>query len=560
MVMTSSTILQGASFLQKQQVGIQSNEEWRVGSQYKPGRQVGFQHRQKWLTPGLKTTSLNLRNPGSVHAEPQGVSADPQPETESAPCEINGAGSRRRHGDQNIREEARVLGTGVSQGFSAKYVPFSPGSKTDEEYSLDEVVYRSRSGALLDVHHDMDALKRYDGKYWRNLFDSRVGKTTWPYGSGVWSKKEWVLPEIDNDHIVSAFEGNSNLFWAERYGKEILGMNDLWVKHCGISHTGSFKDLGMTVLVSQVNRLRKMNKPVVGVGCASTGDTSAALSAYCAAAGIPAIVFLPANRISLAQLVQPIANGALVLSLDTDFDGCMRLIREVTAELPIYLANSLNSLRLEGQKTAAIEILQQFDWEVPDWVIVPGGNLGNIYAFYKGFQMCKELGLVNDIPRLVCAQAANANPLYLYYKSGWNDFKPVIANSTFASAIQIGDPVSIDRAVYALKNSDGIVEEASEEELMDAAALADLKGMFICPHTGVALAALTKLRSKGIIGLNDRTVVVSTAHGLKFTQSKIDYHSKTITDMKCQYANPPFPVKAEFSSVMDVLKKKLALL
>lgn len=560
MAMASSAMLQRASFLQNQQVGIQSNQECQVGSQYKPGRQVGFQHRQKWLSSGLKTTNLNLRNPGSVHAEPQAVSADSQPETESAPCETNGTGSRRRHGDQNIREEARVLGTGVSQGFSAKYVPFSPGCKTDEEYSLDEVVYRSRSGALLDVHHDMDALKRYDGKYWRNLFDSRVGKTTWPYGSGVWSKKEWVLPEIDNDHIVSAFEGNSNLFWAERYGKEILGMNDLWVKHCGISHTGSFKDLGMTVLVSQVNRLRKMNKPVVGVGCASTGDTSAALSAYCAAAGIPAIVFLPANRISLAQLVQPIANGALVLSLDTDFDGCMRLIREVTAELPIYLANSLNSLRLEGQKTAAIEILQQFDWEVPDWVIVPGGNLGNIYAFYKGFQMCKELGLVNDIPRLVCAQAANANPLYLYYKSGWNNFKPVTANSTFASAIQIGDPVSIDRAVYALKNSDGIVEEASEEELMDAAALADLKGMFICPHTGVALAALTKLRSKGVIGLNDRTVVVSTAHGLKFTQSKIDYHSKAIPDMKCRYANPPFPVKADFSSVMDVLKKKLALL
>ncbi|XP_076946210.1 threonine synthase, chloroplastic-like [Bidens hawaiensis] len=268
------------------------------------------------------------------------------------------------------------------------------------------IVYRSRSGGLLDVQDDIEALKAFDGSYWKSIFDSRIGKTTWPYGSGVWSKKEWVLPEIDSDDIVSAFEGNSNMFWAERFGKQHLGMNDLWVKHCGISHTGSFKDLGMTVLVSQVNRLRKMNRPVVGVGCASTGDTSAALSAYCASAGIPSIVFLPANKISMAQLVQPIANGAFVLSLDTDFDGCMQLVREVTSELPIYLANSLNSLRLEGQKTAAIEILQQFDWEVPDWVIVPGGNLGNIYAFYKGFHMCKELGLVDRIPRLVCAQAA----------------------------------------------------------------------------------------------------------------------------------------------------------
>ncbi|RAL50482.1 hypothetical protein DM860_016949 [Cuscuta australis] len=465
--------------------------------------------------------------------------------------------NHRRPADENIRDEARRLSS--SHNFSARYVPFGADpSSTDEWYSLDEIVYRSRSGGLLDVQHDMDALKKFDGQYWRSLFDSRVGKTTWPYGSGVWSKKEWVLPGIASDDIVSAFEGNSNLFWAERYGKQFLGMNDLWVKHCGISHTGSFKDLGMTVLVSQVNRLRKMNKPVVGVGCASTGDTSAALSAYCASAGIPSIVFLPANRISISQLVQPIANGAFVLSIDTDFDGCMKLIREVTSELPIYLANSLNSLRLEGQKTAAIEILQQFDWEVPDWVIIPGGNLGNIYAFYKGFHMCRELGLVDRIPRLVCAQAANANPLYLHYKAGWKgDFKPVRANTTFASAIQIGDPVSIDRAVLALKNSNGIVEEATEEELMDATAQADSTGMFICPHTGVALTALIKLRRSGVIKPTDKTVVVSTAHGLKFTQSKVDYHSGAIKDIGSRFANPPVQVKPDYGSIMDVLKKYL---
>ncbi|ERN04835.1 hypothetical protein AMTRI_Chr05g72390 [Amborella trichopoda] len=482
----------------------------------------------------------------------------------SVRCNSNEAPAtkQRRPAEENIREEARRHATSLGtscHGFSAKYVPFNAPPSSTEVYSLDEVVYRSRSGSLLDVEHDLSALKKFDAPYWKSLFDSRVGKTTWPYGSGVWSKKEWVLPEIDSDHIVSLFEGNSNLFWAERFGKEVLSMNDLWVKHCGISHTGSFKDLGMTVLISQVNRLRKLNRPIIGVGCASTGDTSAALSAYCAAAGIPAIVFLPADRITIAQLVQPIANGAFVLSLDTDFDGCMRLIREVTAELPIYLANSLNSLRLEGQKTAAIEILQQFDWEVPDWVIVPGGNLGNIYAFYKGFHMCKELGLVDSIPRLVCAQAANANPLYLYYKNGWENFSPIRANTTFASAIQIGDPVSIDRAVYALQNSNGIVEEATEEELMDAMAEADLTGMFICPHTGVALAALAKLRKSGVIKPTDRTVVVSTAHGLKFTQAKTEYHSKEIDGMTCKFANPPVNVKADFGSVMDVLRKKLAL-
>ncbi|KAL6144502.1 hypothetical protein ACLB2K_055194 [Fragaria x ananassa] len=502
--------------------------------------------------------SSSLFQSPSFSLKPQTPISPPSPKPHFTTVKCSSSSKCR----DNIRDDAHRHNTTHPHHFSAKYVPFNSSSSNDtsssESYSLDEIVYRSQSGGLLDVQHDMSALKNYDGRYWRDLFDSRLGKTTWPYGSGVWSKKEWVLPEIDSDDIVSAFEGNSNLFWAERYGKQVLSMNELWVKHCGISHTGSFKDLGMTVLVSQVNRLRKMNRPVVGVGCASTGDTSAALSAYCAAAGIPSIVFLPANKISVAQLVQPIANGAFVLSIDTDFDGCMQLIREVTAELPIYLANSLNSLRLEGQKTAAIEILQQFDWQVPDWVIVPGGNLGNIYAFYKGFHMCKELGLVDRIPRLVCAQAANANPLYLHYKSGWDEeFRPVKANTTFASAIQIGDPVSIDRAVYALKKSDGIVEEATEEELMDAMAQADSTGMFICPHTGVALAALIKLRNKGVIGATERTVVVSTAHGLKFTQAKIDYHSKEIPDLACRFANPPVQVKADFGSVMDVLKKYL---
>ncbi|TYJ29630.1 hypothetical protein E1A91_A06G080700v1 [Gossypium mustelinum] len=436
---------------------------------------------------------------------------DPCPSTTSSSSNSPSPLKSRRLADENIRDEARRHRSIANTTLSSKYVPFNAGPDSTESYSLDEIVYRSLSGGLLDVQHDIEALKKFDGAYWRELFDSR----------------ELVLPEIDPDDIVSAFEGNSNLFWAERYGKQFLGMNDLWVKHCGISHTGSFKDLGMTVLVSQVNRLRKLKRPVVGVGCASAGDTSA------------------------------VSNSAFVLSIDTDFDGCMKLIREVTSELPIYLANSLNSLRLEGQKRAAIEILQQFDWEVPDWVIVPGGNLGNIYAFYKGFKMCQELGLVDRVPRLVCAQAANANPLYLYYKSGWIQFKAVKANTTFASAIQIGDPVSIDRAVYALKNSNGIVEEATEEELMDAMAQADSTGMFICPHTGVALSALIKLRNSGVIAAGDRTVVVSTAHGLKFSQSKVDYHSKKIPDMACRFANPPVQVKADFGSVMDVLKKYL---
>ena len=438
---------------------------------------------------------------------------------------------------------------------NARYVCFDG---CDETYSLDEVVYRCSNGSLLDVRHDIAALEERDPGEWRELFDSRMRRHDWPYGSGVWGKKEWVLPGIDNEAVVSFYEGNTNLFWAERFGHQ-LGMTDLWVKLCGNSHTGSFKDLGMTVLVSQVNHMRRNGVRVEAVGCASTGDTSAAVAAYCAAADIPSVVFLPAGKISMAQLVQPIANGALVLALDTDFDGCMKLIQEVVAEHPIYLANSMNPLRIEGQKTVAFEIAQQFDWQVPDWVIVPGGNLGNIYAFGKGFLLMKELGVIDRLPRLVCAQAHNANPLYRAFKAGWENYAPMTAKKTFASAIQIGDPVSIKRAIRSLEAHDGIVEEATEEELMDACARGDRTGMFTCPHTGVALAALIKLRERGVIGPNDRTVVASTAHGLKFTGSKAAYHEGALEGISSRYANPPVQLKAQVGAVVDALRGRFDL-
>jgi threonine synthase len=250
----------------------------------------------------------------------------------------------------------------------------------------------------------------------------------------------------------------------------MFGMDDLWIKMCGTSHTGSFKDLGMTVLVSMVKEMIHRGRKIKAVACASTGDTSAALSAYAAYAGIPSIVFLPSNKISTAQLVQPISNDAIVMSLDTDFDGCMRIVQEITRDNSIYLANSMNSLRIEGQKTISIEMVQQFDWEVPDVVVIPGGNLGNVSALGSGFKMMKEIGLIDRLPRIVLAQAQNANPLYQSYLRGFESFEPMTPKKTLASAIQIGDPVSVDKAIKTLKEFNGVVEQASEDELADAAA------------------------------------------------------------------------------------------
>ena len=262
-------------------------------------------------------------------------------------------------------------------------------------YPLSEVIYSCpECGELLEVRHDMDALRDRSGSAWSKLFDQRWMTREWPYGSGVWGKKEWVQPHLRDENVVSTAEGGTNLFWAERYGKS-LGLHDVWIKNCGNSHTGSFKDLGMTVLVSTVNQMIKEGKPIRAIACASTGDTSAALAAYCASAGIPSVVLLPKGKVTTAQLVQPLANGALVCALDTDFDGCMAIVQKLTTEKSIYLANSMNSLRLEGQKTVAIEIVQQFDWKVPDWVIIPGGNLGNVAALGAGFDMMLDLGLIS---------------------------------------------------------------------------------------------------------------------------------------------------------------------
>ena len=342
-------------------------------------------------------------------------------------------------------------------------------------------------------------------------------------------------------------EGGTNLFWAERLGQQI-GIDDLWVKLCGNSHTGSFKDLGMTVLVSVVRQMIKQGTPIRAVACASTGDTSASLASYAAAGGIPAVVILPRGKVSTAQLVQPLSNGATVLSLDTDFDGCMAIVKRLASEEGIYLANSMNSIRLEGQKTVGVEIVQQFDWEVPDVVVIPGGNLGNVSALGAGFDMMEQLGVISKPPRIVVAQAAAANPLYLAYKNEW-DFQPITATPTQASAIQIGNPVSVAKAIRTLKRYRGIVEQATEEELADAAARADRTGMYNCPHTGVALAVLLKLRKSGQISGSERAVVISTANGLKFTDFKLGYHRDSLPQLSSSLANVPIELSNDYDAV-----------
>jgi len=416
-------------------------------------------------------------------------------------------------------------------------------------YPLEDIIYRCpKCGGLLEVRHDVAALTKRSGEEWKKIFDSRLGGE-----SGVWSKKEVVLPELQAESIVSLGEGNSPIIRSQALAKE-LGLSDIRIKQCGTSHTGSFKDLGMTVLVSMVNQIRSK---VRAVACASTGDTSAALSAYCAAAGLPSIVFLPRDKVSLAQLIQPIANGAITLSIDTDFDGCMKIVQEITADGSIYLANSMNSLRIEGQKTISFEIAQQLGWEVPDFVVVPGGNLGNISAIANGFLLMKQMGLVPRIPTLVCAQTELANPFYQAYVNGFERLEAITAGNTLATAIRIGNPVSFPKAVQAMKLTNGIVEEVTEAELSNAANRVDRMGFFNDPQTGVALAATMKLVRSGKIPKASKVVIISTAHGLKFIDFKLRFHRGELPGTSAELANLPIEVPSNPDAIRSVINERL---
>lgn len=385
-------------------------------------------------------------------------------------------------------------------------------------YDLFDIRYECACGGLLDVAHDLDALRGRSAASWRALFaERRQAPVDDAYcGSGVWRYRELVHPFITDETVVSLGEGHGALVHNDKLSQSFGG--ELFVKQCGHSATGSFKDLGMTVLMSHVRALKMRGREVRVVLCASTGDTSAALAAYGAAAGIDTVVLLPAGRgmLSQAQLLQPRCHQSRVVAIDTDFDGCMRHVQRLCAEPGVYLANSKNSLRIEGQKTVAFEIAEQLGYRVPDWVVLPSGNLGNAAAIWAGFQLLAALGLTNLCPRILCAQVQAASPFYEAFGRGFDALTPVVASDTFASAIRIGNPVSYERAVRVLKESGGSVGIASEAALLRSAEDADAAGLYVCPQTATALAVVRQERALGTIAQGARVVVVSTAHGLKF--------------------------------------------
>jgi threonine synthase len=358
-------------------------------------------------------------------------------------------------------------------------------------------------------------------------------------GSGVWRFRELLLP--GRGPTITHPEGETALYRREAIARWV-GLDDLALKHEGENPTGSFKDRGMTVAVTQAVRTR-----ATAVACASTGNTSASMAAYAAQAGLPALVFVPAGKVAAGKLAQALAYGARTLLVRSDFDGCLRLVRDACEALGIALLNSINPWRLEGQKTIVWELLQQRAWQPPDWIVVPAGNLGNTSAFGKALREARALGLIRRVPRVASIQADGANPFARSFRAGFRRRYAVEAE-TVATAIRIGDPASHDRAVRTIRETRGVVTSVSDREILEAKAVVDAAGIGCEPASAAAVAGARRLVRDGVIRPRQSVVAILTGHLLKDPGIVIDYHARA-----GRHRNPPLTIEPRIDEVRRVL-------
>jgi threonine synthase len=361
--------------------------------------------------------------------------------------------------------------------------------------------------------------------------------------SGVWRFGELVLPSAVGV-AVSHPEGNTPLI-ERAVLRDWCGVDELQLKHEGHNPTGSFKDRGMTVGMTQAKRIGAS-----AVACASTGNTSASLAAYAAQAGIAAFAIVPDGQVTIGKLSQTLAYGARTLLVDGDFDDCLRLMEQISSELGVYLLNSINPFRIEGQKTIVFEMLQQLDWNAPDWIVLPAGNLGNTAAFGKAIDEALALGLIARRPRLAAVQAEGAAPFAAAFARGFDQLRPVHAD-TIATAIKIGAPASFARAARAITATHGVVLAVSDPEILAAKAAVDRAGVGCEPASAAAVAGVRKLRAAGTIGANERVVAVLTGHILKDPGVLQQIHRDD--SIAPELANRPIRIAPDIAAVRELL-------
>jgi threonine synthase len=376
--------------------------------------------------------------------------------------------------------------------------------------------------------------------------------------SGVWRFRELLPNFSDGQEIITLHEGNTPLYEMPHCAR-VAGLPQLYAKHQGMNPTGSFKDTGMTVAASVARR-----EGFRWVACASTGNTSASMAAYAARGGMRSLVLIPEGKVSWGKLSQALDYGAVTCQLKTDFDGCMRLLNQVVQRMPIYLLNSVNPYRLEGQKTAAIELMEQLDWHAPDHVIVPGGNLGNSSALGKAFIEMRQLGLISSLPKISIIQAAGANPLVRTMRENGGKKLISVQAETAASAIRIGNPASWKKAVKVLQATGGTVEEVSEVEIALAKAEIGADGIGCEPASAVTLAGLKKLVKQGFVKPGESVILILTGHLLKDPEFTLKFHRGdlfigTASEKEAGVLRPqqhaPIVLDASVDAVIQTLKK-----
>jgi threonine synthase len=412
------------------------------------------------------------------------------------------------------------------------------------EDELEAGRYRCRCGALGEVRHDLEAL---DGEALRASFQGRRGARLGVEASGVWRFRELIMPRVKMHQIVTRREGNTRIYRPPHLVK-YLGLGKLTIKHEGENPTGSFKDRGMTVGVT-----RAVHEGARAIACASTGNTSASLAAYGAAARIPAVVFVPAGKIARGKLAQTIAYGARVVEIEGNFDDAMTLVVKVCRELGMFLLNSVNPWRVEGQKSIMFELIDDLDWEVPDWIVFPAGNLGNTSAFGKGLRELYSLGLIEKLPKLVAVQAQGASPFARFYQA--RKAKPraqlVVEPDpeTVATAIRIGNPQSWEKAIREITLTKGMVLSVTDQEIMEAKGQVDRAGIGCEPASAASIAGIRQLVKQGIISDQDHAAAILTGHFLKDAEATMTWHENH------KERGSRMQVPADFDAIVKALSK-----
>ena len=431
----------------------------------------------------------------------------------------------------------------------AELICFS--EKCRSRFPITEVLYACpHCGGLLEADY---AWGKADVTKWKTLFRERRMNNTPIDQSGVWRYRE-LMPFLDDYvQVVSLREGNTPLLAAPRaasYG----GLDRLTFKHQGFNPTGSFKDNGMTCGVAQALRLG-----MTRVACVSTGNTSASMAAYASAAGLQPIIFIPHGNISYGKLAQALEYGARTFQVEANFDQILSLVRTLAERLGIYLLNSINPFRIEGQKSIIFEMLDQRDWRVPDWIVLPGGNLGNVSAFGKALRELKTLGFIDRLPRLAVVQAEGAAPFYEFMRDP-KAFRAVEHPETLATAIKIGDPVSWPKAQREIQCSNGVVERVTEQEIADAKAQIGMCGIGCEPASAATLAGIRKLTAAGTIDRAADVVAVLTGHLLKDPDYIYCYHTGELkapdgSAIRSTFGNRPIVVPNDPEKITALLPR-----